>query len=457
MQKPNMSLTKTPILTQDMIERKTSFQEVELGYTKEQAIEEARRCLNCPGRYCVDSCPIKTPVPEFIKLIRSGDFKEAYKVLSNLNPISAMSCRVCPKERQCEKNCTRGIKGEPTAIGRLERFITDWYRKNYRSTIEVPKSNGQCIAVAGSGPAGLVCAKMLAQEGYKVHVYEAKPYAGGVPADGIPKFVLPDEILEEYLGNLTELGITIHLNKPINEQFTVLDLLNDGNDAVFIATGIGRSICLGIEGETLPNIYTASEYLLRAKRNPDSLRQAAHHTVAVVGGGNTAIDVCRSAIRLGAKEVHLIYRRTRGDMPARIDEIQYAQEEGIQFHFLTQPVKLLEEKGKISVVCSPMEICEPDYPGGRANVRPLPDQEFILKVDSVVTALGYSPIPMAGIPADEEGYIKVNKDGISTQIKGVFAGGDAAGGNTTLISAAAAGKKAARAIDEYLRKILGKR
>lgn len=205
MQKPNMSLTKTPVFTQGMMERTNNFREVELVYTKKQAMEEAKRCLNCPGRYCARSCPINTPVPEFIELIRCGDFKGAYEVISDVNPISAMSCRVCPKERQCEMNCTRQIKGEPTAIGRLERFVMDWYRENHKKMSKKPENNGKCIAVVGSGPSGLVCAKILAQEGYKVHIYEAKPYAGGVPAYGIPKFVLPDEILEEYLENLTEL------------------------------------------------------------------------------------------------------------------------------------------------------------------------------------------------------------------------------------------------------------
>lgn len=456
MQKPNMSLAKTPVYTQGITERMANFQEVELVYIKEQAMEEARRCLNCPGRYCSVSCPINTPVPEFIDLIRRGDFKGAYEVISKVNPISSMSCRVCPKERQCEKNCTRGIKGEATAIGRLERFVTDWYHVNQRRTPQKPEANGRRVAVAGSGPAGLVCAKILAQKGYVVHIYEARPYAGGIPAYGIPKFVLPDEILEEYLENLAALGVTIHLNSPVNEKFSVQNLLAAGNDAVFIATGTWKSIHLGIQGEGLPNVYTASDYLLMSKRDPDSLCQAKHHRIAVVGAGNTAIDVCRSAIRLGTKEVHLIYRRTRAEMPARTDEIDYAREEGVQFHFLTQPVRMLDNDGGIEVICSPMAICEPDYPGGRNNVMLLPEQEFGLKVDAVVTALGYEPVPIAGVPTDDKGYIKVNKDGISTPLEGIFAGGDVTGGNvaggdTTLISAAAAGKKAAQAIDEYLR------
>jgi len=452
MYKPNMSLKKTPALTQAIAERRQNFREVELVYTKEQAMEEAKRCLNCPGRYCAVSCPINTPVPEFIELIRDGDFKGAYEVISDMNPISPMSCRVCAQERQCEKNCTRGIKGEATAIGRLERFVMDWYRINDKSMLKKPEANGQRVAVVGSGPAGLVCAKILAQAGYGAQIYEAGPYAGGVPAYGIPDFVLPDEILNEYLEDLAQLGVAIHLNKPVNDEFSVADILAEGNGAVFIATGAGRSILLGIEGETLPNVFTASGFLLGAKRSTESLRQRARHSIAVVGGGNTAIDVCRSAIRLGSKEVHLLYRRTREEMPARMDEIQYAMEEGVRFHFLTQPVRLLEAEGEIDVVCSLMETCEPDYPAGRANVRPVPNQELVLKVDAVVTALGYAPIPMAGIPVDDKGYIKVNKDGVSTEIEYLFAGGDAAGGDTTLISAAAAGKKAAWAIDRYLQK-----
>lgn len=455
MHKPNMSLVKTPVPTQDMAVRMANFNEVELGYSKEQAMAEAARCLNCPGRYCAASCPINTPVPEFIKLIRDGDLSGAYKVISDANPMASFSCRVCAQERQCEKNCTRGIKGEPTAIGRLERFVTDWHRLNkmdISKEAEKPERNGKCVAVIGSGPAGLACAERLAQAGYAVDIYESRPYAGGIPAYGIPNFVLPEDILAEYLEYLTDLGVAIHLNKTVNGDFSVKYLLEHGSDAVFVAAGAGRPVRLEIEGETLPNVYSAEDYLLAAKRNPDLLRQADHRTVIVVGGGNTAIDVCRNAKRFGAEKVYLLYRRTRKEMPARQTEIRYAEEEGIEFCFLTQPVRMIGETQVTGVGCIRMELCDPDYPCGRANVRPLLNQEFILEADALVTALGHEPIPMEGLPVDAAGYVKVNKDGISTSLDGVFAGGDITGGEATLIGAVAAGKKAAQAIDKYLNK-----
>lgn len=452
MHKPNMSLTKTPVSMQEVTKRMTNFNEVVLGYTEEQAMEEAARCLNCPGRYCTVSCPINTPIPEFIKLIRGGDFAGAYTLISDTNPMAAICCRVCAQEQQCEKNCTRGIKGEPTAIGRLERFVVDWYRVNHREPLKKQKANGKNVAVVGSGPAGLTCAGKLAQEGYTVNIYEARAYAGGIPVYGIPKFVLPAEIIEEYLNQLTKLGVILHLNRPVNESFTVKNLLALGNDAVFVATGTAKAIHLGVPGETLPNVYTAGDYLLTANQNPDLLRMAKHNTIAVVGGGNTAIDVCRNAKRFGAKNVYLLYRRSKAEMPARIEEIRYAEEEGIRFCFLTQPVRLIGETNITGVVCTRMELCEPDYPLGRANIRPLSNKEFVLDVDALVTALGYEPIPMAGLPVDNKGYIKVDKDGISTLVDGVFAGGDIVGGDATLIRAVTAGKKAAQAIDKYLKK-----
>lgn len=449
---PNMSLQKTPMPVLDIANWTTDFEEAELGYTTEQAILEAGRCLDCPGRYCSASCPLHMPIPEFIGKIQEGDFNGAYDLIAAVNPLPEISCRVCPKERQCEKNCTRGIKGEPTAIGWLERFAAEHGRSAKVKEIP-PKKAAACslkVAIAGAGPAGLACGEVLAMKGYAVEVYEADHCAGGVPVSGIPRFILPDRIMAEYLQQITALGVIIHTNSPFGKKLTIGNWQEKGYDALFIASGTGCPILLDIEGKTLPQVYTAKDYLNTAKTVPDSLRRSGHKSVAVIGGGNTAIDVCRSALRLGVENVYLIYRRTREEMPARRDEMANAEAEGVQFQFLSAPTRITGESRVTGLVCTKMKLQAPDYPGGRKNVSPMNDTEFLLEVDAVITALGFSPVPTIGIPADTSGYVLVGRDGVTTPVPGIFAGGDITGTTSSVIAAVAAGKKAAIAIDKYL-------
>jgi glutamate synthase (NADPH/NADH) small chain len=451
----NLSLVKTEMRTLMVKERLSCFDEVEKGYTAEQAALEASRCLNCPGRYCAAACPVNTPVPEFIGHIREGDLASAYEFIAKFNPMPQFSCRVCAHERQCEENCTRAIKGQATAIGALERFVSDW-RVNNPSRLISSDKNGWRVAIAGSGPAGLACARELAKRGFAVEIFEAKPYPGGILAWGIPAFKLPKNVLPEYLEELSSLGVVIHCNTPVGESLPISALLGErGFNAVFAAVGCGKEKRLQIDGESLPNVYTSGQFLEAANRFPVAIRQLGHRRVAVVGGGDTAIDVCRAALRLGAEKVILLYRRTREEMPACRSEIGRAEEEGVEIMELTAPTRVCGN-GKAEVLqCIRMRSTMPNYPGGRTNSAPLGGSEFIIEADAVVSALGFEPAHFLGIEQDERGYLQVGKDGVSTAFEGVFAGGDATGGRKAVIVAAGSGKKAALAVESYCNSKVG--
>lgn len=432
--RPNMAHDKTPSARLPVWERIRSFDEVDLGYTAEEAVREAERCLNCPDRWCSQHCPAHNYIPEFIAKVREGDFQAAWELLALTNPLMEISGRVCPFEQQCESHCTRGIKCEPVAVGKLERFVADWHRKEHRTLSEKPEANGKRVAVVGAGPAGLTCAMSLANAGFAVTLYEKSDTLGGVPIWGIPGFVLPEGIMGQLFDQLKELGAELVLDTELGKDITV-EQLRAENDAVFIATGAEQPVSLNVSGAELA--IQAKDYL-RDKTAATSGR------VLVFGGGNSAIDAARTAIRRGAGSVSIVYRRTESEMPATADEIALAKAEGIGITELTSPVSFEESAGQISVLCDVMELTAPDYPGGRKNVAPSGVQKR-LACETAILALGFENIPVDGLEADARGRIKVGKD-FSTSLKGVYAGGDAVTGAVTLMKAAAAGKDAAAAI-----------
>jgi len=458
---PNMSLTKVPAAEQEPLVRNKNFQEVALGYTPEQAIEEATRCLNCKNKPCVAGCPVNIHIPDFIAKVAAGDFQAAYEIISDTNALPCVSGRVCPQETQCEQRCVRGIKGEPVAIGRLERFVADWYMKNVNKMPEKPVSNGIKVAVVGSGPAGLTCASDLAKKGYQVTVFEAFHTAGGVLVYGIPEFRLPKAIVQSEVDKLKALGVDVQLDVVVGRTITIDELMEDGYKAVFVGSGAGLPMFMNIPGESLAGVYSANEYLTRvnlmkAYMDDHDTPLKKSKTVAVVGGGNVAMDAARCAKRMGADKVYLVYRRDEEAMPARREEVHHAKQEEIEFHFLTNPVAIEgDEKGKVCAMeCVEMELGEPDQ-SGRRSPKEIPGSNFKLDVDTVIMALGTSPNPLIrsttpGLEANRKGCLLVNEETMQTSREGIYAGGDAVTGAATVILAMGAGKKAAEHIDQYL-------
>ncbi len=456
----NMSLKKNEMPHQAPEVRRNNFNEVALGYTPEQAIDEAQRCLGCKNRSCVAGCPVKIDIPEFLALVAQGDFEGAYNVIARQSSLPAVCGRVCPQESQCESKCIRGIKGEPVAIGRLERFVADYHNANCKDVPVAPASNGKRVAVVGSGPSGLTCAGDLAKKGYKVTVFEAFHVAGGVLVYGIPEFRLPKAIVAKEIDTLKALGVEIKTNAVVGKLVSVDELFDQGYEAVFIGSGAGLPKFMGIEGENLKGVYSANEFLTRInlmKAYRDDSRTPIFRAkkVAVVGGGNVAMDAARSALRLGADEVYIVYRRGESELPARAEEIEHAKEEGIIFKLLTNPTKILRgENGFVAgMECVEMELGEPDASGRR---RPVVKEgsEFVLDVDCVIMAIGTSPNPLIkstteGLATEKWGGIIADDDGLTSR-ENVYAGGDAVTGAATVILAMGAGKTAAAAIDKKL-------
>lgn len=471
MAKANMSLTRNAMPTQDAKVRAHNFDEVALGYTEEQAIDEAMRCLNCKNMPCVAGCPVKIHIPEFINKIKEGDFGGAYQVITKSSSLPAVCGRVCPQETQCESKCVRGIKGESVGIGRLERFVADWHNTFATEEPVRPQSNGHKVAVVGSGPSGLTCAGDLAKKGYEVTVFEALHTAGGVLVYGIPEFRLPKKIVAKEVETLKKLGVKIETNVVIGKTLTIDELFEQGFEAVFVGSGAGLPNFMGIPGEALNGVYSANEFLTRSNLmksyldNPETPIMKGGK-VAVVGGGNVAMDAARTALRLGAEKVYIVYRRSMDELPARREEVEHAEEEGIEFKLLCNPTEILgynnpdnardPKNGFVKgMTCIKMELGEPDEKGRRRPV-PVENSEFTLDVDTVIMSIGTSPNPLIksttdGLEVNRWGGIIVNEDGLTSR-NGVYAGGDAVTGAATVISAMGAGKTAAKAIDEYLNK-----
>ena len=458
----NMTLTKTPMPEQDPKVRARNFKEVTLGYTAEMAMEEAGRCLGCRNPKCVEGCPVNVRIPEFIAKVKDGDFKAAYEIITSTNALPALSGRVCPQETQCESKCVRGIKGEPVAIGRLERFVADWYRENVNAMPEKAEPNGKKVAVVGSGPAGMTCASDLAKRGYAVTMFEALHTAGGVLVYGIPEFRLPKAIVANEIEKLKAQGVEVMTNMVIGRVLTIDELFDMGYKAVFVGSGAGLPMFMNIPGESLKGVMSANEYLTRTNLmkayNADADTPIIHsRAVAVVGGGNVAMDAARCAMRLGADKVYVVYRRGEAEMPARLEEQHHAKEEGIEFKTLCNPVEILpDENGRVKAIrCIRMELGEPDASGRRRPVE-VPGSEFDLDVDTVIMSLGTSPNPLIrsttpGLDTNRKGCLIVNEDAMTTR-EGVFAGGDAVTGAATVILAMGAGKKGAASIDAFLSK-----
>ena len=459
---PNMAMTKCPMPNQDPMERAKNFDEVALGYTAEMAVEEAKRCLNCPKKPCHSGCPVGIDIPAFITKVAEEDFAAAYEILSRSTTLAAVCGRVCPQEIQCEGVCVRGIKGEPVAIGRLERFVADWHRTHSTSTPEKALPNGHKVAVVGSGPSGLACAGDLAQLGYAVTVFEALHTPGGVLVYGIPEFRLPKALVQEEIDKLSAMGVQFMTNMVIGKVLTVDELLEEeGFEAVYLASGAGLPSFMNIPGESLNGVYSANEYLTRVNLMkaylPDSRTPIAKSKkVAVVGGGNVAMDAARCAKRLGAEEVYIVYRRSMAELPARKEEVEHAEEEGIIFKLLNNPVEILgNESGRVAgMKCIRMELGEPDASGRRRPVA-VDGSEFVLEVDTVIMSIGTSPNPLIrdttpGLEVNRHGCIVTNGDDGLTSRPGVYAGGDAVTGAATVILAMGAGKQAAAAIHKYI-------
>ncbi len=456
----NMTLTKTPMPEQDPKVRARNFKEVTLGYTAEMAMEEAKRCLGCKKPKCVEGCPVNVRIPEFISKVAEGDFAAAYEIITSTNALPALSGRVCPQETQCESRCVRGVKGEPVAIGRLERFVADWYRENVNAMPEKVASNGMKVAVVGSGPAGMTCASDLAKRGYEVTMFEALHTAGGVLVYGIPEFRLPKAIVANEVKKLEAQGVNVMTNMVIGRVLSIDELFEMGYKAVFVGSGAGLPMFMHIPGEALKGVYSANEYLTRTNLMKAYLEQddtpiMKSKAVAVVGGGNVAMDAARCAMRLGADKVYIVYRRGEAEMPARLEEQHHAKEEGIEFKTLCNPVEILgNENGGVSgMKCIRMELGEPDASGRRRPVA-IEGSEFVLDVDTVIMALGTSPNPLIrsttpGLETNKKGCLIVNEEEMTTR-EGVFAGGDAVTGAATVILAMGAGKKGAAAIDKFL-------
>ena len=449
--------------------RAHNFNEVALGYDEATAIAEASRCLNCKNQPCVSGCPVNIHIPEFLAKVKEGKFEDAYQIISQTSSLPAVCGRVCPQESQCECKCTLGIKFEPVGIGRVERFVADYHNANNTAPVNVPESNGHKVAVVGSGPSGLTCAGDLAKKGYKVTVYEALHKAGGVLVYGIPEFRLPKSIVAKEVDTLKQLGVDVETNIVIGKTLTVDELFDMGYEAVFIGSGAGLPNFMNIPGEALKGVYSANEFLTRSNLMKSYLDDPntpimKGGNVAVVGGGNVAMDAARTALRLGAKKVSIVYRRSMEELPARKEEVEHAQEEGIEFLLLNNPVEILgynnpddprdPKNGFVTgMKCVRMELGEPDEKGRRRPI-PIEGSEFTIDVNTVIMAIGTSPNPLIknttdGLEVNKRGGIIVNEDGLTSR-NGVYAGGDAVTGAATVISAMGAGKLAAKSIDEYL-------
>ena len=455
-------MKKVPVREQDAKERACNFEEVCLGYNADEAVAEAQRCLNCKNAHCVQGCPVSINIPGFVEKVKEGDFAAAYQVISESSALPAVCGRVCPQESQCEGKCIRGIKGEAVSIGKLERFVADWARENNIRPVGAAEKKGKKVAVIGSGPAGLTCAGDLAKMGYDVTIFEALHEAGGVLVYGIPEFRLPKEnVVKKEIENVLSLGVKIETNVIVGKSVTIDELLNEeGYSAVFIGSGAGLPKFMGIPGENANGVFSANEYLTRS--NLMKAFQADSATpimeskkVAVVGGGNVAMDAARTALRLGA-EVHIVYRRSEEELPARVEEVHHAKQEGIIFDLLTNPVEILEdEKGWVKgMKCVRMELGELDASGRRRPVE-IPGSEFTLELDTVIMALGTSPNPLIsstteGLETNKRKCIVASEENGQTSKAAVFAGGDAVTGAATVILAMGAGKAGAKGIDEYL-------
>ena len=459
---PNMDPKKCPMPVQEPDVRNKNFSEVALGYTYDMAVNEAKRCLHCKNKPCVSGCPVGIDIPAFIERVANEDLEGAYEVLSASSALPAVCGRVCPQENQCEGKCVRGIKTEPVGIGRLERFVADWHREHTTEKPKMPVSNGHKVAVIGSGPSGLTAAGDLAKAGYKVTVYEALHTAGGVLVYGIPEFRLPKEIVRKEIEGLKEIGVDIETNVVVGKTITIDELFEMGNEAVFIGSGAGLPRFMGIPGESLNGVYSANEFLTRInlmKAYKENAKTPIQHAknVAVVGGGNVAMDAARCAKRLGAENVYIVYRRGMEELPARKEEVEHAEEEGIIFKTLSNPIEVLgDENGYVKgMVCQEMELGEPDASGRR---RPVAKEgcTFTLDVDCMIMSIGTSPNPLSrsttpGLETNKHGCIITNGDDGLTTREGVYAGGDAVTGAATVILAMGAGKHAAKAIDEYIK------
>ena len=469
MAKANMSLTRNEMPVQDAKVRAHNFDEVALGYTEEQAIDEANRCLNCKSLPCVAGCPVKIHIPEFISKIKEGDFEGAYQIITKSSSLPAVCGRVCPQETQCESKCVRGIKGESVGIGRLERFVADWHNTFCTEEPVKPESNGHRVAIVGSGPSGLTCAGDLAKRGYEVTVYEALHTAGGVLVYGIPEFRLPKKIVAKEVDTLKKLGVHIETNVVIGKTLTIDELFEMGYEAVFVGSGAGLPNFMGIPGESLKGVYSANEFLTRSNLMKSYLADPETPImkggkVAVVGGGNVAMDAARTALRLGADKVYIVYRRSMEELPARREEVEHAEEEGIEFRLLCNPTEILgynnpddardPKNGFVTgMTCVKMELGDPDERDRRRPVV-IPNSEFTIDVDTVIMSIGTSPNPLIkstteGLEVNRWGGIVVNEDGLTSR-NAVYAGGDAVTGAATVISAMGAGITAAKAIDDYL-------
>lgn len=458
---PNMSLKKNEMPSQAPDVRNKNFSEVALGYELAQALDEAERCLNCKNSPCISGCPVGIQIPEFIAKIKENDFEGAYQVINRDSSLPAVCGRVCPQETQCEEKCVRGIKGEPVGIGRLERFVADWHNANAKEAPAKPASNGHRVAIIGSGPSGLTCAGDLAKKGYEVTIYEALHKAGGVLVYGIPEFRLPKAIVQKEVDGLKALGVKLETNVVIGKTVTIDELFDMGYEAVFIGSGAGLPSFMKIPGENLKGVYSANEFLTRSNLMKAYLKDSAtpikkNDNVIVVGGGNVAMDAARSALRLGAKNVYIVYRRSEEELPARREEVEHAKEEGIIFKLLNNPVKINgDEKGFVkSVTCLRQELGEPDE-SGRRSPHPVEGSEFDIECDCVIMSIGTSPNPLIksttpGLESNRKGCIVADETTGKTSRDHVYAGGDAVTGAATVILAMGAGKQAAKAIDEEL-------
>ena len=442
---PNMAMEKTGMPVQSPADRIGNFNEVSLGYTDDLARKEASRCLKCPGRYCSESCPAHVPTTEFIACLRAGDYQAAYELISEKNALPAITGRVCAQEKQCELNCTRGIRGESVAIGRLEAFVADWHAE-HGSPLAVQPKNGIAVAVAGSGPAGMACADFLSRAGFSVTLFESRDFMGGIPVYGIPGFVLPNAVVERKLAQLGSQGVELKTCVKVGTDISVPDLC-DTYKAVFVATGAGKPVMPGIEGETLPGVYTANDYLTAANMAGKPIQG---RRVLVIGGGNTAVDAARCAVRAGAESVSIVYRRGEDEMPARREEIRHAREEGVELILMAAPEAFTAQNGALKgLVCRRTVLTAPEYPGGRAGIR-ASDETFTLEADTAVLALGFTAEPIPGLKTNDSGCIVVDRDTLETSEANTYAGGDAVTGAYTLVHAMAAGKKAADIIIEKL-------
>lgn len=463
MEKRNMSLEKVKMPEQDPDVRNKNFDEVALGYTPEMAMEEAQRCLHCKNKPCVGGCPVNVPIPEFIEKVAAGDFEAAYQVITRENALPAICGRVCPQEDQCEGRCVRGIKGEPVGIGRMERFVADYHMAKEDTTVPEIEKNGIKVAVIGCGPSGITCAGELARKGYDVTVFEALHKPGGVLSYGIPEFRLPKALVAKEIENVEKLGVDIETNVIVGKSITIDDLMSDGYKAVFIGSGAGLPKFLNIPGENLLGVYSANEFLTRvnlmkAFKFPETPTPVKiGKKVAVVGAGNVAMDAARTAKRLGAEEVYIVYRRSEEECPARLEEVHHAKEEGIIFKFLNNPCKILgDENGYVTgMEVVKQELGEPDASGRRRPI-PIEGSNYVMDVDSVIISVGTSPNPLLrtttpGLETQKWGGIIVDEATMETSKEYVYAGGDAVTGAATVILAMGAGKTAAAAIDEKIK------